>query len=222
MKKDDIDSKIQERFQHLYWSIYLYNLALSELQIISDLNFNQSELQIVNSHTFNFYRVTLQYCFAMEYNKILEIGRKDNNQNISSIYQLNEIIYSLNQSSFSEKYKENKEQIEFIKSSLFYNKMKKLRDKKFAHADNHEINIPFSTKGFSTEDIYQGFSQLSILKNVLNKLTFVYDFEYDLQIPNRDNRTENFIKFHAEYKDYYFENYKSALKEKFNKKKNNS
>lgn len=94
MAKKLLDQSLKERFEHVYWSINLYNSSLTELLIVSDYTYNDSELQIVNSHTFNFYRVTLQYSFIMEYNKLLEKGNKDNKQNISSLQKLNEAIYS--------------------------------------------------------------------------------------------------------------------------------
>jgi hypothetical protein len=206
MLKEQMDNKLKERFNHVYWSIYLYNLSLSELKIVSNTEYNQSELQIVNSHTFNFYKTTLHYCFIIEYNKILEKGRKDKNQNISSIIQLNDIVYSLNNNSFSEKYIQNMESISKLKSSTFYEKIRNLRDKKFAHADNVDINIPFTIIDFSKDDFMNGFNHLSILKKILDNLTKPYNFECHLRIPNWDDRTANFIKFHAEYRNFYLKN----------------
>ena len=219
MTIDELDPKLKERFDHVYWSIYLYNSSLTELQIISDFTYSKRELQIVNSYTFNFYRVTLQYCFIMEYNKLLEKGRADKDQNISSLFQLNHAIQSTCGNSFEKVCIGNENKLLTLKASDYFKKMRDLRDKKFAHADNHEINAPFKVKGFQTQDFEQGFDNLYRIKEILNNCTLVFDFEYDLRIPHRDNRTENFIRFHAEYQEYYFKNYLTARAERFKNKK---
>ena len=206
-EKEKMNTKVKDRFDQVYWSVYLFNLSISELQIISNLDYNSTELKITNSHTFNFYRISLQYCIIMEYNKVLEKGRKDNSQNISSLHQLNETVYSENKESFSEQYSLNKDQINLIKKSPFYDKMKDLRDKKYAHADSHSINSPFDIKRFSDEDFCLAFEHLSQIKTILNRLTYQYNFEYDLKIPHRDKRTENLIKSHAQHKDFYYKNH---------------
>jgi hypothetical protein len=195
MTKEELDPKLKKLFDHVYWSIYLYNSSLTELQIISDFEYNNEELQIVNSHTFNFYRVTLQYCFVMEYNKLLEIGRKGNEQNISSMFKLNESIQTLNGKSFDKLFSDNKIKLSTLKTTEFYSKMRALRDKKFAHADNNQINVPFKIKGFKTDDFEEGFKQLFIIKEILNNCTSLFEFTYDIQIPHRDSQTENFIRF---------------------------
>jgi len=207
MAKELLEQSVKERFEHVYWSIYLYNSSLTELLIISDYVYNESESEIVNSHTFNFYRVTLQYCFIMEYNKLLEKGSNNKKQNISSLYKLNETIYSSLGKSFSEKFLENELKLSNLKSSDFYEKLKKLRDKKFAHADYHDINIPYRIDGFNSEELKEGFLHLQTIKDILNNCTTVYDFEYSIRIPDNDNRTENFIRYQAEYKDFYYKNF---------------
>ncbi len=216
MAKDLIEKSLRDRFDHVYWSIYLCNSSLTELHIISDIPYNKNELSVVNSHPFNFYRVTLQYCIIMEYNKLLEKGRKDKDQNISSLFQLNEVIYSTRGKSFETIHLDNERKLLNIKATDFYENVRKLRDKKFAHADNHEINIPFKIKGFQTKDFEEGFLHLQTIKEVLNNCTTIYGFEYDLQSLFNDNRTENFIRFQAKYQEYYFNNLMKVRSEKFN------
>ena len=207
-EKEKINTKVKNRFDQVYWSVYLFNLSISELQIISNLDYNSTELKITNSHTFNFYRISLQYCIIMEYNKVLEeIKRGNKDQHISSLFQLNETVYAENKESFLEQYSQNKDQINLIKKSPFYDKMKDLRDKKYAHADSRSINSPFDIKRFSDEDFCLAFEHLSQIKNILNRLTYQYNFEYDLNIPHRDKRTENLIKSHAQHKDFYYKNH---------------
>lgn len=205
-----MDEQIENRLAHIHWSTYLYNTSLSELQIISDEIYTSDEIKIVNSHTFDFYRVTLQYCFIMEYCKLLEKGNKRNEQNISSLNTLNEILLEDSTKNFHVLHNENISLLESIKSSDFYNKIRNLRDKKFGHADNDKINKPFKLEGFCTNDFQSAFEHLQMIKVIFNNFASVYDREYALEIPSREDRTRNFIKFHAEYQTYFMKNHLSV------------
>jgi len=207
------DEQIENRLTHIYWSIYLYNTSLSELQTISDESYSREELKIINSHTFNFYRVTLQYCFIMEYCKLLENGSKKNEQNVSSLNRLNEILKEGSSNNFQKLYNENLHLIDEMKTSSFYKKIKTLRDKKFGHADNNEINKPFTIEGLRTKDIACGFEHLRMIKVIFNNFGSVYGREYDVAIPSRERRTRNFVSFHAKYQHYFMNNSTRAVKD---------
>ncbi|TAE19288.1 MAG: hypothetical protein EAY72_00305 [Bacteroidetes bacterium] len=146
----------------------------------------------------------------MEYCKLLEKGSKDNKQNISSLNRLNEIILNDSTKDFQILYDQNVFLIERIKNSDFCKKIRNLRDKKFGHADNYELNQPFKIESFSTNDFENAFEHLQMIKIVFNNFASIYDRQYDLEIPSRDDRTRNFIKRHAEYQAYYMKNYLSV------------
>jgi hypothetical protein len=215
-----MEEQIENRLTHIHWSTYLYNTSISELRIISDELYSPNEIKIVNSHTFDFYRVTLQYCFIMEYCKLLEKGNINNEQNISSLNRLNQIFLQDSTKDFQMLFNQNDQLIESIKCSPFYKKIRSLRDKKFGHTDNNEINKPFKFEGFSTEDFENALKHLRMIKVIFNNFGSVYGRGYDLEIPSREDRTRNFIKFHAEYQTYYMKNYLKAVSEKFNNPKN--
>ena len=158
----------------------------------------------------------------MEYCKLLEKGNGRNEQNISSLNRLNEILLENKNEQFQSLFEENVQLIEDIKCSAFYNKIKALRDKKFGHADNDEINKPFKFEGFRTEDFESAFEQLLMIKVIFNNFASVFGREYDLEIPSREDRTRNFIKFHAEYQSYYMKNYITAISERMKKENNGS
>jgi len=210
MKFEDLPENIQERLNHSYWAVYLYNHSLNELHLISDVEYTPSQLKIVNSHTFDFYRITLHYCFVMEYNKLLEIGRRDSQQNISSLIQLNDAVRENLGAPFQRSHAINHSSLASIRDSDFFTKMRDLRDKKFGHSDSHDINKPFSFRGFKTEDFKNGVNHLRIIKQVIDTCTSPFDLSLDIDIPNREDRTHNFIQFHAKYQDYYFNNYLEA------------
>ena len=217
-----MDKQIKNRLEQIHWSTYLYNTSLSELEILSDEIYIDDEIKIVNSHTFKFYRVTLQYCFIMEYCKLLEKGEKRNEKHISSLNRLNEILLNDNAMNFQNSYEVNLSLIENIKKSEFYNKIKTLRDKKFGHADNDEINKPFNMKGLCKEDFKNGFEHLKMIKEIFNNFGIIYGRTYSLEIPSKENRTRNFVKFHAKYQTYFMKNYLSEQIDELNKKSNGS
>jgi hypothetical protein len=216
------EEQIQNRLTHIHWSTYLYNTSISELHVISDEVYSKNEIKIVNSHTFNFYRVTLQYCFIMEYNKLLEKGNRGNDQNISSLNRLNDILLEVNPITFMTHYKENSDLIQNIKDSDFYLKIRTLRDKKFGHADNDEINKPFKFESFVSRDFDNAFRHLRMIKTIFNSFASIYNRQYDLEIPSREDRTRNFIKFHADYQTYYMKNYMDASADRRKSKQNGS
>ncbi len=209
---NELPEELKKMFDHVFWSIYLLNSTLTELQIISDCNYNNNELSIANSHPFKLYKMTLQYCLIMEYVKLFEKESKDKSEHISSLLRLNEEVLK-HKKSFGLKFTENKEKLEKLKNSAFFCNIKKLRHKKIAHSQSHEINSPFDIKGFQPKDFEDGFHHLSIIKEVLTNCSSEFNFEYALQIPHSDKRTENFIRYHAKYKDYYYKNYLKATQE---------
>src|SRR5699024_9515415 len=136
---------LKERLQHIHWTIYIANQALTELYTVTYEDYSKTELKIVNSSTFNFYKVTLQYCFIMEYNKLME-GKSRNDQNICSLQQLNEKMLISYKDLYAESYERNVKLINNLRESDYRNYIKGLRDKKFAHADLNKINQPYEIR----------------------------------------------------------------------------
>lgn len=207
MCKKELNSKLKKRLDQVLWSFYLCNRSLTELHLITHEYYNSEELKIVNSPTFNFYKVTLQYCFVMEYCKLLEGKSKAKGKaNISSIERLNELFYEELEESFKDAYEENNLNIKFLQDAGYHEKIRALRNRKFAHSDADLINTPYEFKGFTEIEIKKGFEHFEMIKNVINNLTSFYDFQYLLEIPHLEKRTRNFVKQHAKYKSCYFRN----------------
>src|SRR5699024_11383529 len=167
MSIEHLNSILRERLKQVHWSFYLCSRSLSELQLISYENYSKNELKIVNSPTFNFYKITLQYCFIMEYCKLLETKEKAKNRknnHISSIQYLNELFYKELGNTFKPSYKDNNRKIELLQISFFQEEIRVLRDKKFAHSDADLINAPYKFKGFTEDEIREGFKHLAIIK----------------------------------------------------------
>lgn len=206
---DEIEKHIKQRLDYVYWSMTLANKALSELYIISDKQYNVEELKFLSGPPFDFYRVSLQYCFIMEYCNLLAKGRQAPKENIASFIRLNEAIIKKKGEAFRATYMLNEEILKRVHSSRFTDKVQKLRDKKFGHSEKHLVNTPYSVEGFNSEDFSEAFLNLKLFRQILNNCTGVYEVQYDISIPDRDDRTENFIKFQTEYEENYFRNFLS-------------
>lgn len=198
-----LPAKNLKQFDHVYWSFFLLKTSILELQILSRNDFNKGEVSILNSHTMSFYKVTLQYCLIMEYSKLMEVSMKTTKQGLSSLIKLNDLTLTF-KDEFKPNYDLNIQKLFELKSSNFYNKIKTLRDKKFAHSDSHTINNPFSIKGLSFEELNTGLNQLIEIKRIIDSCSFVFDFEYSNNLSSVENRTKNFIVNQGKYKEYFF------------------
>jgi hypothetical protein len=206
MSPNNIPDYIKKRYQHVYWAFYLCNTSLTETKLLDLSDFNSKELEIVNGHTFKYFRVTLQYSYIMEYHKLLEKGRRNNLENISSLIWLNESLKDNLGTKFNDIYQKNITLIAELKSSAYFKKLHDLRNMKFAHSQKNSVNEPFKIKGLNEEDISNGIEHLNKMGEIIRNCTSPYEFEYDLESPSKDNRTQNFIKFQSKYKQFYSEN----------------
>jgi hypothetical protein len=147
----------------------------------------------------------------MEYNKLLEKRLHIESSNVASLFRLNNSTYELLGSTFHLKYSENKKLLKDVCHSDFYTTVHDLRNKKFGHADSHPVNDPLKIKGFSGEQIDEMNHQMKVLLIVANNCFNAID---DRQFAvHNDDRTANFIRYHAKYKEYYYKNYLKAYEE---------
>ena len=204
--------KINKLTSHALSSLYLCNKAFNEIWNITQAPSTSEELKLVSSPPFNFYSVALQYCFIMEYSKLLDTNLSHEDKNVASLFKLNNSANEFLGEEFKIKYIENKKLLNELNKSDLGAKLKKLRDKKFGHADNDEsINIPLKIEGFSSDQITEIKNHLRVLLRIVNNiLVYVAKSSFGL---NDDNRTANFIRHHAKYKQYYYDNYKRAMEE---------
>ncbi|MCR8669342.1 hypothetical protein NO995_16760 [Aestuariibaculum sp. M13] len=205
MPPNNIPDHIKKRYQHVYWAFYLCNTSLTETKLLNSSDFNSKELELINSHPFQYFKVTLQYSYIMEYHKLLEKGRKNNLENISSLIWLNESLKDNLGKKFNDTHQKNITLIAELKSSVYFKKLHNLRNKKFAHSEKNSVNEPFNIKEFNEEDISNGIEHLNKIGEIIKNCTTPFEFEYDLEVPSSENRTLNFIKFQSKYKQFFFE-----------------
>lgn len=211
---------LAERFHYVYLSATLCNEAVTEISFISHSVLNSEELKIANNHTFNFFRVALQYCFNSEYTKLLEKDQaKDRGKptkHISSLFKLNEIIYEMRGENFEQAYLLNKELLYGIINDNFFDTQLLLRNKKFSHSDFFPGNDPLKIKGLTEFEVKTAFEHLIIMFKVINNCSNPFNYTYSSHVPYKDERTLNFIKNQAVYKKYFYDNYAKAISEGYN------
>lgn len=203
--------KIEQLISYAQSSLYFSNEAFNEIWHITQTPNSTEEYDIVAGHPFGFYSITLQYCFIMEYTKLLDTNTSNENENVASLLKLNKSTRNFLGDTFELKYLENKKSLNDITNSDLYKRLRKLRNKKFGHADSDEINNPWKVEGFTGLQIEEMRSHIKALLNVFNNiLGAVSGANFGLQ---DENQTANFIRFHAKYKQYYFKNYTKAMEE---------
>ena len=196
------------RFTFVFISALYCKMALTEILYLSEAVRSQEELNLLNSYTIRFYRITLQYCFNSEYNKLLEPDRgKAKKKHMASLHKLNNTLYNADKIGFQPIYSENKKLLQSIVKSDFHDKQRQLRNKKFSHADQAPIDNPLQIRGLTDEEIKEGFEHLKIVYQVLNNCVRIFGVDYD---PHIDDSTNNFIKYHAIYQKYFHDNYMRA------------
>lgn len=203
-----LSKEINELINYVQSSLYFCNEAFNEIWHITQTPETKEEYDIVSSKPFGFYGVALQYCFIMEYTKLMEEKGTGGSEHVASLSRINKTVYKLLGDSFKNRYSENKVILKQIHKSDLFKKLKDLRNKKFGHADGHQINNPFKIEGFKGEEILEMKSHVQKMLSVFNNVAYVTkNSSFDL---HDDNRTANFIRFHAKYKEYYFKNYLKA------------
>ncbi len=191
-------------------SFELCNLSFGELWYLTQSPRSEDEIKLSKDHTLHFYGVTLQYCFIMEYTKLLEKDDESNKTNIASLFKLNNRLKESLKVSYENKYAENSRLLEEIINSSLCKKIKDLRNQKFGHADGSSSNNPFSVKGFTGNEIDKILIHIKTILKVMNNCLTEFEGEFLAKIPHHDKRTANFIKYHAVYQKYYHDNYEKA------------
>jgi hypothetical protein len=203
--------KLDQLISYVQSSLYLLNEAYNEICHITQTPNTKEEYEMVSGHPFSFYGVTLNYCFVMEYNKLLDTNSSNDTENVASLYKLNKAASDFLGDDFKKIYKGNKKVLNDICKSALCIRVKDLRNKKFGHSDDHAINNPWKVEGFTGEQIIEMGKHVTLFLEVANKcFAAIADFSFGL---HNDDRTANFIRYHAKYKQYYFKNFMKAEQE---------
>ena len=203
--------KVDQLLKHVQFSLLLCNEALNEILNITQTPNTNEEHDLVNGKPFSFYGVTLQYCFIMEYTKLMEDDLRTEDKNVASLNRLNRAVNELVGSKYDNIFNEKRGLLGEIRKSILHEKLLALRNNKFGHSGNHPINSPFKIAGFTGEQIIEMGKHIKIFLKIANNC-FGASSATTLGIAN-DDRTANFIRYHAKYKQYYFKNFIKAEEE---------
>jgi hypothetical protein len=208
---------IDPRFDFIHTTLYRCNQAISEIYYISESKPTTEEAAFASSHLFSIYSIALHYLFNAEYNKLLETKApaKFPDNHIASVPLLNQYLLNKEGEPFTSIYDHNKKEMADIVSSSFTKKQRLLRDKRFSHADLHEVNDPFKFPAMNDSDVTEAISHLKKIFAIVNRAAAYYDFSIANQVPSNDDRTRNFIHYQTVYKKYYHANYLKAWEEGF-------
>jgi hypothetical protein len=188
---------LQEHFNRSYHNIYICNKSLREILNISPFHpWNEHEMDVVTSSPIMFFRFSLHYTFVAEYVKLIApLKERKKEENVSSLYRLNQECLESDKI-FSEDYKKNTLELDAIKKDPFSKEIRDLRDKKLLHSD---ANIPQweSFRSLTLSEIDKGFELILRMCKILKNCTKFMGFDFHLDIPDDDYRTEVFIHHHS-------------------------
>ena len=201
-----------ENFPFVEACLHWTHRALTEISYLNKAR-STKEVELINGPPFQFYRIALHYMFTMEYIKLTEYDNEKYPQNhYASLEKLSNTIYKAEGEDFQLQRTNNLTDLKTIRSSDFYRKLKGERDTKFAHTDAGCLT-PFSFYSFADAEIDEAYRHLNLFSLIMERCTGVYDYSFVFQ--HADTRTDNFIKFHTNYKEYYLANYLDAISKGF-------
>jgi hypothetical protein len=203
---------LDPRFDFVHTTLYRCNQAISELLYILEEKSSKDEARFASTHIFPLYAISLHYLFNAEYNKLLEekTSKEYPDNHIASIPKLNRFLLEQEGEKYYGVYAEIETMLKEVISNGFSIRQRLLRNKRFSHADLHEVNNPFRFPAMTLEEISEGLASVKDLFSCFNKATNYFDITIVDLVPSIDDRTRNFIRSHTVYERFYFDNLAKA------------
>jgi hypothetical protein len=164
-------------------ALTLANMAISELKILWDFE-EEDTAKMLGGPPFQSYALALQYMFFMEITKLLERPNKifpTNHE--ASIEKAGEAILKKGFNEYSDKHSYVVENLNSIRESEFFKKLKTLRDKKFAHADGDLNFDPMKIPILKSEEISECMNLLVVLFDIWKQITTALDYDFESRVP---------------------------------------
>lgn len=166
------------------------------------------ENSVADSDTFRFYHYTLYYVMVMEVCKLMEDKLKNVKNNFASLNRLNNQVFEIFSNDYSLTFQTVQVELEELRYSLIFKKLKNYRDKEFAHSDGDQNNGPFHFIGLNNKELSECLELLKRIEGVLNKCLTPYGFSFNTP---RISKTKNFLALHDEYKSFCYRDFKKFL-----------
>jgi hypothetical protein len=101
--------KVEQLLKYVQFSLLLCNEAYNEIWNITQTPNTNEEYNLVNGKPFSFYNVSLQYCFILEYTKLMEDDIRAEDKNVASLNRLNRAVSEFVGNTYDTIFNENKE-----------------------------------------------------------------------------------------------------------------
>jgi hypothetical protein len=202
VKLQDEEVAIKRVFDRISTSFIFISKGFAALQSYFTLDTEQTKK--IKTHPLEFAKITYQYFMIIQFCKLFETS-KDKKQADSSMIKLNELI----KNKYDSKYIShgiNQRELDSILSSPTVKLCKTLRDKTYAHADNHAMNQQLKFKFLSKDQLADFKITLLDCIKIFNRMNAYYGMDVTFHNFYDDSTPANFLRNYFREKEYYYKN----------------
>ena len=199
---DDREQISPAFFEPLFNALSFCNKALSELNLMENIIHTDEETEILNNYTFDFYKLSVRYCFNNEYCKIFSSQNANQPGNLSSLLQINNHLFQRLGSAFESTFNNNANLLFSIIETDFYKNQMLLKQVNEVVSMINQLNY---------KDVQTAFQHLIVAAEVIANFTSFFDLEHHISIPNINTSTIDFVMDHSVFKKFYVDNHLKAF-----------
>ena len=199
---DDREQISPAFFEPLFNALSFCNKALSELNLMENIIHTDEETEILNNYTFDFYKLSVRYCFNNEYCKIFSSQNANQPGNLSSLLQINNHLFQRLGSAFESTFNNNANLLFSIIETDFYKDQMLLKQVNEVGSMINQLNY---------KDVQTAFQHLIVGAKVLSNCTSLFDLDLTISIPNINTSTIDFVMDHSVFKKFYMDNHLKAF-----------
>lgn len=198
------DQEIVRMFDVISTTITFVSQSYSYFYNFSYGNLSEEERRLTYNEVFRFYKMTSQFFMVIQFCKLFESHSK-NQEGDSSLIKLNNKLSA----KYRSEYKKHSENVslskELVKSDIFQY-VKQLRNKSYAHAENHPLNSPLKFVLLKEDQLIEFKNILLLSIKILNNCYSFYDTSTTFHHFYDSTTPANFIKNYSEAKKVWIEN----------------
>lgn len=186
-------------FEDISSSLSFCNKALSELNLMENIIHTEEEREILTNYTFDFYKLSVKYCFNNEYCKIFaNLNASNESATLSSLVSINNYIYKQLGGGFESDFTNNTKLISSIIESSFCKNQLLLK---------HKNNVDSMINNLTYTDVQIGFQHLNAAAKMIKNYAGMFGLDYNINIPNINTSTIDFVMDHSVFKQFYLDSH---------------